>query len=234
MKAPPPANIELVDELDLPGIIAFTTTRQRGDFSPGGQQPVASVTARWVDLQEELGVARFAYAKQVHGRRVIVHNDGWLGWLRAPDADGHIAFASRTALAVTLADCVPVFLAHPSGAIALLHAGWRGVASGIVDQAATDLASMGLTVADCRAHLGPAICGACYEVGPEVGLALRVDPVEGPLRVDLRELLGSQLTRLGVTQISVSQSCTRCHNESFFSHRAGDAERHIAVIARIA
>ncbi len=234
MTLPALANVEVVDALALPGLIAFTTTRERGDFSPVGQQPAGSVTARWSELQEELRVPRLAYARQVHGRRVISHNDAWSGWLRAPDADGHIAFVSGTALAVTLADCVPVFLAHPSGVVALLHAGWRGVASGIVQEAATDLTSRGFSLADCRAHLGPAICGACYEVGPEVVLALRGDRVEGPSYVDLRELLGSQLTRLGVTHISVSPSCTRCHNERFFSHRAGDAARHIAVIARIA
>lgn len=228
------ANVEVVDSLALPGIIALTTTRERGDFSPVGEQPAGSVTARWLALQDDLGVGRFAYAKQVHGRRVISHNDAWSGWLRATDADGHLAHASGTALAVTLADCVPVFLAHPSGVIGLLHAGWRGVASGIVDQAAEELGSHGVALGECIAHLGPAICAACYEVGPEVVLAVRGDRVEAPTHLDLRDVLGSQLARHGVARISISQWCTRCHNERFFSHRAGDAARHIAVIARIA
>ncbi len=229
-----PASAEGIDALAVPGIVAFTTTRERGDFSTVGDQSARVVTARWLALQEELGVARFAYAKQVHGRRVIAHNDGWSGWLRAADADGHLAYVAGTALAVTLADCVPVFLAHPAGVIGLLHAGWRGVASGIVDQAAGELASHGVALRECRVHLGPAICGSCYKVGPEVIRALRGEQVERPTHVDLRELLGGQLARHGVTQVSISESCTRCHNERFFSHRAGDAARHIAVIARIA
>jgi YfiH family protein len=170
----------------------------------------------------------------VHGRRVVLHNDGWSGWLRVADADGHLALAPQTALAVTLADCVPVFLAHPSGVVALLHAGWRGVAGEIVDQAASDMAASGLAIADCAAHLGPAICRKCYEVGPEVIRAVLGKVVHEPTLLDLRDVLGSQLERLGVHRISISPWCTRCHNERFFSHRAGDAARHIAVIARIA
>jgi hypothetical protein len=96
------------------------------------------------------------------------------------------------------------------------------------------LAVRGLSLADCHAHLGPAICGKCYEVGPEVIRAVRGDVVQEPTFLDLREVLGKQLERVGVRGISVSEYCTRCHNGRFFSHRAGDAARHIAVVARIA
>jgi len=229
-----PADVEPVQAFDIPSVVAFTTTRERGDFNVIGDKPAGEVVRHWLDLQQELGVARFAYAKQVHGRRVVVHNEAWSGWLRVADADGHLALAPGTALAVTLADCVPVFLTHPSGIAGLLHAGWRGVASGIVDQAADDLAANGVSIADCNAHLGPAICGNCYEVGPEVIRAVRGDVVHEPTLLDLRDVLGRQLQRLGVRRISVSKLCTRCDNERFFSHRAGDAGRHIAVIARIA
>lgn len=229
-----PAGVEPVQAFDNPSIVAFTTTRERGDFNAIGDRPAGDVVARWLGLQQDLGVVRFAYAKQVHGRRVVVHNEGWSGWLRVADADGHLTFAPATALAVTLADCVPVFLAHPSGIAGLLHAGWRGVAGGIVDQAAHVLAVTGASLADCDAHLGPAICGKCYEVGPDVIRAVRGEVVHAPTLLDLRDVLGTQLERHGVRRISISESCTRCHNERFFSHRAGDAARHIAVIARIA
>ncbi|HJU74789.1 MAG TPA: polyphenol oxidase family protein [Gemmatimonadaceae bacterium] len=227
-----PAGVEAV-ALPLPGIVAFTTTRARGDFNIMGERPAGDVASRWLTLQDELGVARFAYAKQVHGRRVVVHEDTWSGWLRVADADGHIALAPGTALAVTLADCVPIFIAHPNG-IALLHAGWRGVAGGIVEQAAHALVERGIAVHDCHVHLGPAICGACYEVGPDVLQTLSGERADRPGRVDLRKLLGAQLKTLGATRVSVSEQCTRHHNEHFFSHRAGDKERHIGVIARIA
>ena len=229
-----PAGVEPVAELSRPDVVAFTTTRERGDFNLLGEQPAAHVVARWLQLQEDLGVPRFAYAKQIHGRRVAAHNDGWTGWLRVDGADGHLAFAPGTALAVTLADCVPVFLAHPGGTVALLHAGWRGTAARIVDQASADLEARGYKIADCHAHLGPAICGKCYEVGPEVIRAVAGRTVAGPERLDLRQALGEQLANHGVRDISFSKYCTSCHNVRFFSHRAGDAGRHIAVIARIA
>jgi polyphenol oxidase len=229
-----PAGVEPVAELSRAGVIAFTTTRDRGDFNLLGDERAGHVVARWLELQEELGVPRLAYAKQIHGRRVVAHNDGWTGWLRVDGADGHLALAPATALAVTLADCVPVFLAHPSGAVGLLHAGWRGTAAKIVDQAASELDARGYRIADCHAHLGPAICGKCYEVGPEVIYAVTGRTVAGPERLDLRNALGEQLDSHGVRHISDSEYCTSCHNERFFSHRAGDTGRHIAVIARIA
>jgi hypothetical protein len=229
-----PAGVEPIAELSVPGVVAFTTTRERGDFNLLGEEPAVHVVDRWLKLQEDLGVPRFAYAKQIHGRRVVTHNDGWTGWLRVDGADGHLAFAAGTALAVTLADCVPVFLVHPGGMVGLLHAGWRGTAARIVDQAAADLEAHGHNIADCGVHLGPAICGKCYEVGPEVIRAIAGRNVAGPERLDLRQALGEQLAANGVRDISVSEYCTSCHNARFFSHRAGDAGRHIGVIARIA
>ncbi len=73
-------------------------------------------------------------------------------------------------LTVTVADCVPVFLADPdSRAIALLHAGWRGAVAGIMDRGIRALEALrGVSPSGLRVHLGPAICGACYEVGPDV------------------------------------------------------------------
>jgi polyphenol oxidase len=229
-----PAGVEPVGAFDFPSVVAFTTTRERGDFNLLGVQPSAEAIAAWLTLQDELRVPRFAYGKQVHGNRVVLHNDGWSGWLRVADTDGHVAIHSGIALAVTLADCVPVFLAHPDGVVALLHAGWRGVAAGIVERAAAVLHSERYEMSDVHAHLGPAICGNCYEVGAEVIHAVEGRSVEGPTMLDLRAALGEQLQRRGVRHISVSEFCTRHHNERFFSYRAGDAGRHIAVICRIA
>src|SRR5690606_7559315 len=97
-----------------------------------------------------------------------VHEAGWAGWLRADGADGHLTVLPGTSFAVTVADCVPVFVAHPTGAAALLHAGWRGTAAGILPAAVRLLADRGAAATHLRVHLGPAICGACYEVSPDV------------------------------------------------------------------
>lgn len=228
-----PGQVELVDELAPFGIHAFTTNRSVGSFSALSAEPIRDVMARWDAVRAiaaERGIHRLASARQVHGADVIVHVPGWRGWLRGDDGDGHASTARGTALAVSIADCVPIFVAHPGGAVALLHSGWRGTAAGIIERGLAALTHRGVSAAELRIHLGPAICGKCYEVSPEVVKALSGRVVGSPETVDLRALIAAQARQLGVTHVSTSASCTRCHNDKFFSHRAGDAGRQIAVI----
>ncbi len=134
--------------------------------------------------------------------------------------------------AVVIADCVPVFVVHPSGVAALLHAGWRGVVAGILPAAIRQLESAGCRAAELRVHTGPAICAHCYEVGAEVAAQLTGRPVDGPRRVDLRAILAGQARALGVTEFSSSDRCTSDHggDQLFFSHRAGDSGRQAAAL----
>lgn len=223
---------EVVDDFAAFGIRAFTTTRAAGTFGMNGPEPVSEVMPRWYALVDELHpvAPRFATARQVHGARVVVHSPDWDGWLRVAEADGHAALARGTAAAVSIADCVPIFLAHPAGATALLHSGWRGTAARILDAGVTTLAQRGFVASELRVHLGPAICGPCYEVSPDVYRQLTGKEVRAPATVDLRALLAARARELGVRHISVSPWCTRCHNDRFFSHRAGDTGRQIGVI----
>ncbi len=212
------------------GITAFTTTRASGSFGLHGIEPVSEVFARWERLRESLGGARLATARQVHGAMVIRHVPGWTGWLRADEADGHLAPVAGTAMAVTIADCVPVFLAHRSGVAALLHSGWRGTAAGITGAAIAMLATERCPAAELVLHCGPAICGACYEVSPDVYAALTGQTVDRPTGVDLRALIADRARAAGVREITISERCTRCDNDRFFSHRGGDAGRQLAVM----
>ncbi len=214
------------------GLVAFTTLRAAGDFGLAGEGAVADVLGRWWGLLAELGpfTDRLATSHQVHGTEIDVHDGEWHGWLRGPRADGHGSFARRTAMAVTLADCVPVFIGHPSGAAALLHSGWRGTAASIVGRGVAAFTSRGLSAHDLTVHLGPAICARCYEVGPDVYGSLTGKRVERPAAVDLRAIIARHARDAGVTRITVSDACTRCRNDRFFSHRAGDAGRQLAVV----
>lgn len=214
------------------GVIAFTTTRGAGTFGTAGREPVGDVMGRWWSLVEALHELspRLATSRQVHGNRVLVHRLTWDGWLRSHAADGHVAPDPGTALAVTVADCVPVFIAHPDGACALLHAGWRGTASRILEHGVDELVRAGLNVRDLRVHLGPSICGRCYEVGPDVYQQLTGQSASAATCVDLRAVLARQANEAGIAHISVSEYCTRCDNDRFFSHRAGDGGRMLAVI----
>jgi polyphenol oxidase len=222
---------ETVDAFRDLGFVAFTTGRAGGSFGTQSDEPVRQVMARWSALRALAGgdEGRLATAIQVHGNGVLVHEPCWQGWLRGGKADGHIAPERGTALAVTVADCVPVFIAHPSGVVSVLHSGWRGTVARITEQALSLLGELGLPAAELRLHCGPAICGSCYEVSPDVYGQLTGRAVDRPTVVDLRSVIAGHARAAGVRDISVSALCTRCNNDRFYSHRAGDAGRQLAV-----
>lgn len=213
------------------GVRAAVTTRQAGSFSTASDEPVSAVMARWDALRAWCAPAdRLATARQVHGAAVLDHGPGWSGWLRAGDADGHFAAHRGTALAVSVADCVPVFVAHPSGAVALLHSGWRGTVDNILARAVDRFAARGLAARDLRVLLGPAICGRCYEVSPDVHQALTGRPVDRPTPVSLHAVIAAQAHAAGVREVFHAALCSRCDVDRLFSHRAGDAGRMLGVL----
>ena len=224
----------VIDDFAEWGFEALVTTRAAGSFASVGEEAVGAVTARWDALRARLfgdaDAGRLATARQVHGAHVWEHGAGWDGWLRAPAGDGHLCVERGTACAVSVADCVPVFVGHPSGAIALLHSGWRGTEAGILRVAVRRLAALGLSASELRVVLGPAICGRCYEVSPDVHLRLTGTAVEHPTPVDLRAIIADQARAVGVQDVRLVPACTRCDNDRFYSHRAGDAGRQLGVL----
>ncbi len=226
------SDAEVVESFGDLGVLAFTTGRRTGSFGTGTDEPVREVMARWSALRQVVGgnEARLATATQVHADAIIEHAGSWRGWLRGPDADGHFSPHRGTAMAVTVADCVPVFLAHPSGAAAALHSGWRGTAASITSGAIERFVQLGMPAPEISLHCGPAICGRCYEVSPDVYGELTGRSVAGPTTVDLRAIIVDDARALGVKAISISDQCTRCNNDRFYSHRAGDAGRQLGVI----
>lgn len=233
----PLAPREPVAEFARLGITAFTTTRAGGDFAlpapvaPPAPSATPENVTRWVAMQSSLApeAPGLVSSVQVHGTRVARHTKPWVGVRRLEGIDAHMVSVAGAA-AVTVADCVPVFVAHPSGVVAIVHAGWRGTAARIVSAAIECFEAAGLPPADLHVHLGPAICGRCYEVGPDVYAQLTGWQTIRNRNVDLRALLAEQAKASGVTQLSASPWCTRCDNGRFFSHRAGDGGRQIAVI----
>jgi hypothetical protein len=198
------------------------------DMGLFGAGPVGERLDRWRHLREELGLPRAVHARQVHGRDIAEHGSGAApGLLVMDDADGHLTHASGVLLTVSVADCVPISLVDDvRQRIALLHAGWRGTAAGIVAGGLEALAAPAVT-----AHLGPAICGTCYEVGPEVHEALGLPRPGQAAPVDLRAVQARQLVAAGVPtdRISVSEHCTRC-GDGFFSHRGGSMGRQLGLL----
>ena len=208
-------------------------TGRGADMSLFGMSRANEVLPRWRTLRDALGCDVMVHARQLHQTDVLVHRTLTAGILIAADADGHATARPAALLAVSVADCIPVYLAAPDArAIALVHAGWRGVAAGILERGMDTLRRrFGAAYARMQLHCGPAICGECYAVGPEVPAQLRLPT--GTTHVDLRAVVALRAIELGVpaTSVSISTHCTRCGDSPFFSHRGGCAERQIAVLA---
>jgi copper oxidase (laccase) domain-containing protein len=112
----------------------------------------------------------------------------------------------------------------------MLHAGWRGTAAGILGVAVRRLAALRRPARELRVLLGPAICGRCYEVSPDVYGQLTGRAVGAPTTVSLHEVLADLARTLGVREVHATALCTRCDNDRLFSHRAGDAGRQLGVL----
>ena len=205
------------------------------DFGLFTGAPAGAVMKRWELLAEDTGCESLVHARQVHGRAITLHEATPRGLLLAPPCDGHATRRPGTLLAVSVADCVPVFVVAPGArAVMLLHAGWRGVASGILEAGLAMLErDFGTHVRETRMHMGPAICGDCYEVGREVHEALGLPRPASPREpVDLRRALLHRALAAGAdpAHLTTSTFCTRCADAPFFSHRGGDAGRQLAVL----
>jgi polyphenol oxidase len=196
--------------IDLPGGTALFTTR-RGGVSEG---PYASLNlGLWTDddagrvrdnrerVRAEVGAERLAQGRQVHGTRVVVDAEG------IEEADGQVMTAPGVAAMVLVADCLPVALAGPER-VAMVHAGWRGLAAGILEGGveATDAVA---------AAIGPGIGPCCYEVGDDVRAVFGTSEPT----LDLKAIARARLQAAGVREIHDCGLCTSCDAERFFSHR---------------
>ena len=207
------------------GLVAGITTREHG-FSLGlwSEENVGQVMTRWRAFRAAFHPAFpvTVLSHQIHGSAVRWHDELPEGWLVLDGVDGHATRTHGALLTLTVADCVPVYLAAPTkGAVALLHAGWRGASSGILGHGVEVLKARAFVRAqNIIMHCGVGICGPCYEVGSEVlsRFTARAEAASG--HVDLRAVLAGQARELGIEQVTVSPWCSAHDRERFFSHRA--------------
>ncbi|MBM6400211.1 peptidoglycan editing factor PgeF [Phycicoccus sonneratiae] len=154
----------------------------------------------------------------------------------APRCDALVTTATDLALAVLVADCVPVLLASPGGVVAAVHAGRPGMVAGVVPAAVAAMRDLGAQELD--AVVGPSVCGRCYEVPAEMrDAAAAVAPVSatvswtGTPAVDVAAGVVSQLRDLGVG-VTWVPGCTR-ESPDLFSYRASRTTgRFAGVVAR--
>lgn len=233
--------------LELPGGgRALFTGRAHGNLSNvGGTGAEQGLRAR-ERLRARLGVEHLARGYQVHGTVVgrvpgelgrLSPSEGlrpeddpgpaWRGALepdgeRQPsfEADGHAVARKGVAATVLTADCIPVVLGA-DGAVAALHAGWRGLAAGILEEGVSALREVG-GGGEATAIVGPCAGACCYEVGEEVHAAFGGAHCAGRL-IDLRAIAQERLLAAGVVQVLHVRACTIC-DEDYFSYRREGAK----------
>jgi len=204
-----------------------------------GDEPDAVALNRQCLRRQQALPGEPLWLEQVHGTHVVDADRarGDAAAQGAPRGDAAVSRQPGTVLAVLVADCLPVLLAACDGsAVAVAHAGWRGLAGGVLEATVAALAGH----APLQAWLGPAIGAARFEVGPEVlaafvahdgaARAAFTPNASGRWQCDLRALAHARLTALGVTSIHVDPSCCYDEPRRFYSYRRDGATGRMAAL----
>jgi polyphenol oxidase len=230
-------------------VVAFTErspgagTVGNGDLDlslRGGSDPAGAVGNRRA-LCRALGVRSFAFGEQVHGAGCIEIDGSRSGAgfqdlaSAIPAADALVTETPNLPLAVLTADCVPLALADPGrGRIAVVHAGWRGISTGVIGAAIDRFPDPSVVMA----VIGPAVEPDHYEVGEEVVAAVaRAAPgvavrrAGGRPRLDLPATVAEMLEGAGVRVVERARVCTACEPTRFFSHRRDGPTGRQALVA---
>jgi len=179
-------------------------------------------------------------SNQVHGTHIRVVTRDDCGSLFKPNthqADGLITQTPGVALMVFVADCVPILLFDPKKRVAgAVHAGWRSTAANIPGIAVDKMTSeFGSSPADIKAAIGPCISKCCYETDSDVADALSEALNDNVHRcyikhnskyfIDLKEANNLLLKKAGLIDITISDECTSCLSDKYWSHRKTKGQR---------
>jgi YfiH family protein len=206
----------------LPSIVF--TDRSHGDLAIGSE----GLDHR----RHTLAPAPWTWLRQVHGGRVVVVDGP--GAHAGVDADAAVTATLGCVLAVQVADCAPVALVG-DGVVGVAHAGWRGLAAGVLPAAVAAMRDLG--GGDVRATIGPCIHAECYAFGPReldelaamLGDGVRATTSAGMPALDIVAAARASLAQGGVVDVGVIDVCTAC-SPDHWSHRAsGDSARQAVV-----
>jgi hypothetical protein len=203
------------------GARVLFSSRAHGNLSTQRGERAQDGRAARDRLCEQLELDWLCASRQVHGSDVQLVRErvGGAGEPVAIDADGHATALRGVGAMVLTADCLPVALARvgEEPAVAMLHAGWRGLAAGVLEQGVQALAELAGECGELEAAIGPGAGVCCYEVGPEVHAAFG-QRRSAPAKIDLRAFARQRLLVAGVSRVHEADACTIC-DERFFSHR---------------
>jgi polyphenol oxidase len=241
--------------LELPGGgRALFTTRADGNLSTGSGDELERSLRRREQLCERLGLGWLCSSRQAHGTDVNVVRalGGSGGQALAIDADGHATTVRGVGVMVMAADCLPIALGS-GGAVAVVHAGWRGLSAGVLEHGVRALRDLAGGTAPIGAIVGPGAGACCYEVGAEVheafraGRALATSATSSPAssleghgqrdrdrargHLDLRATAHERLLAAGIADVRHVDACTICDTRYFSHRREGARAGRQAVIA---
>lgn len=244
---------------ELPNLCHGFSTRRGGAPAPGEHSLNLSYNS-WDSPERvnenrrrllcalNLKEAHLATLRQVHSNRVHIIRDIPAQW-NPSEGDALVAQLENAALAVQVADCLPVLIADPATkAVAAVHSGWRGILAHILPVTVREMQrTFGADPANLLAAVGPGIRACCFEVGPEVAelfnrefpggrLSVPAGASPGKHLLDLCKALEMELDEAGIKPENRYDSglCTRCNTKEFFSYRAEGTRsgRMMAVIGR--
>lgn len=232
--------------LDDTGLVRTFFTTRRGGVSTGAydslnfgkytEDNIENVKENRSRLFSALSIEKpvLVFPRQVHGDAIACLTESDIAGqenITIEETDAVITKLRHVILTTVHADCLVVYLLDPvNKVIGLVHAGWRGTRENIVAKTLDQMVDkLGAAREDMMAVIGPGLSACCFEVGPEVffEFKLKFDYTEeyakpmrqGKYLIDLKGLNTRQLEDAGVKQIHVTQYCTSCHPELFFSHR---------------
>ncbi|MGH9184569.1 MAG: polyphenol oxidase family protein [Acidimicrobiales bacterium] len=211
------------------------TTRLDGDFAIDSE-PVALAERRRRMVDKP-----WTWLRQVHGSRVVTVERP--GQHIGAEADGSVTAIRGAVLTVQTADCAPVVLLGDGAGgpcVGVAHAGWRGLAAGIVETVVGALRELGAD--ELRAVVGPRIGPECYEFGAQdldllaarLGEDVRARTPAGRPAFDLATGVRAALLGAGVERVDHEGGCTACDADQYFSHRARRQDQRLAAVAWLA
>ncbi|HEY2769243.1 MAG TPA: polyphenol oxidase family protein [Solirubrobacteraceae bacterium] len=215
--------------IELPGARALFTTR-RGGVSRGPFESLnlgrltdddpSAVDVNRSRVADAAGV-RLVYGRQVHGTRVCRVGEAPVAGADPIESDGQATALRGLGPMVFTADCLPIAIAT-SGAVTMVHAGWRGLADGVIAEGVAAIRELDGGAEPVAAAIGPGAGPCCYETGPEVHARFERFGAGARNRanLDMKAIARAQLREAGVGEIHDAGLCTICSDPSlFFSHR---------------
>jgi polyphenol oxidase len=185
------------------------------------------------------------WLRQVHGNQVVLADSRAVSTAPPATADAVVSRTVGNVCAILTADCMPVLFCSTDGAaVAAAHAGWRGLAEGVLENTVRSLREMLAANVEILAWLGPAISAAHFEVGEDVFTAFTqrdakaaqhfTRNTKGRWQANLYALARQRLLHVGVSNVTGGDYCTYADETLFFSHRRDVQHRGAAATGRMA